>query len=128
MRDVAERTSVHERRSALQRLHEIRPDGVREEQRHRARSLELTGAYRAARLPPRRAHDDARETILEVFIARRERHDRHDLARGDDDELLLARDTVAFAQPDDDLAQCAVVHVDRAMPGDLFGVDTQLIA
>ena len=37
VRDVAERTGVHDRRAALERLHEIRSDRVLEQHRHRAR-------------------------------------------------------------------------------------------
>ncbi len=41
VRDVAERTGVHERGAALERLHEVRPDRVLEQQRHRAGRAEL---------------------------------------------------------------------------------------
>src|SRR5438034_14647 len=44
MRDIAERPAVHERRAALERLHQIWIDGVLEQQRHRALCLEIAGA------------------------------------------------------------------------------------
>ena len=46
VRDVAERPGVHEGRSALERLHEIRANRVLEQQRHRAGGAQLAGSHR----------------------------------------------------------------------------------
>ena len=64
------------------------------------------------------------EALLEVLVVLRQREDGHDLARGGDVEAVFARRAVRFAaEADDDVAQEAIVHVERAAPGDLARVD-----
>ena len=64
--------------------------------------------------------DDAREPRLEIGVAGGEREDGHDLAGGGDVEALLAEHAVCLAaHADDAAAEEAVVHVERATPGDL---------
>jgi hypothetical protein len=46
MGDVAEGASMHERRSAFERLYEIRTNGVLEEQRHGSRRAKLACSHR----------------------------------------------------------------------------------
>ena len=129
MRDVAERSGVNERRPALERLHEVWPDRVGEQQRHGALRLELAGQHRPSHRTGRRPDDDARQPVLEILVARGQRDDRHDLAGRNDDELLLARDAILrAAQTHDHLAERAVVHVDRAVPGDAPRLDVQRVA
>ena len=54
---------------------------------------------------------------------------RHDLGRGGDVEAGLARVAVGgAAERDDEVAQRAVVHVDRAPPADRQRVDAELVA
>ena len=58
-----------------------------------------------------------------------EREDGHDLRRRRDHEPGLARGpVVAAAEAGRDLAQRAIVHVHRARPQDLLGIDPQLVA
>ena len=115
VRDVAERARVNKCGSALEGLDEIGADRVLEKQRHRARRAELAGSHGTTRGAGRRANDDSREPFLQVLRTVGQRDDRHHLARGNDDEMLLARNAVAdAAEPDDAVAQCAIVHVDRA--------------
>src|SRR5882672_4726944 len=65
----------------------------------------------------------------EVLQPGGEREDRHDLRARDDDEPLLARRTAVHpTQSDDDVAQRAVVHVDRARPADAADVDAERVA
>ncbi len=73
--------------------------------------------------------DDVAETLLQILERGGEAEDRHDL-RGDHDvEAVLARIAVArSAEAHGDVAQCAVVHVDHALPGDAPHVDAELVA
>ena len=48
MRDIGERPAVHERRGALQRLHQVGLHGVLQQHRHRAVSLQVGGGDTAA--------------------------------------------------------------------------------
>jgi len=51
------------------------------------------------------------------------------ISEPDDDEPLLARRTAVHpAQSDDDVAQRAVVNVDRARPADTADVDAERVA
>ena len=127
MGDVAERSAVHQRRPALERLHQVREDGVLEQQRHGAGGLEVA---RPDRLPVAgHAHDDAGAAGLEIGQVLRQAEDRHDLAAGDDHPALLARRAaVEAAQPDHRRAERPIVHVDGARPGHPAGVDAEGVA
>ena len=119
VRDVAERAGVHERGTSFERLHEVRADGILQQHRHRARRIEVARAHRRLVLAGGGSDDDAAEPLFEIGTARRERDDRHDLARRNDDPMLFAHDAVrGAAEPDHRMAQRAIVHVDRARPGD----------
>ena len=73
--------------------------------------------------------DDAGEAGLEVLAARRERDDRHHLARGDDHPSLLAHDAVRDAtESDHRIAKRPVVHVDGARPGDAARIGVERVA
>ena len=82
------------------------------------------------RLPVARvADDDVAETLLEVMQVGCEAEDRHDLGGDHDVEARLARVAVAgSAQPDHDVAQCAVAHVQHAAPRDPSHVDAERVA
>ena len=125
--DVAERPGVHQCRPAFERLHQVRQDGVLEQQRHGARGLELARGYR---LPVAgEADDDPADPGLEVGEIAREREDGHDLAAGHDDEPVFAhRSRVDAAETDDDGAERPVVHVDRPRPGDAARIDVERVA
>ena len=127
VRDVAERTAVHQRGPALECLHQVRIDRVLEQQRHRTLSLQVAGAH--GRLVAAQSNDDPREPHFEILESRRQRENRHDLRAGDDDETLFARRAATQpAQTHDDVAQRAVVHVDGARPRDAADVQTRRIA
>ena len=125
--DVAEGAGVHERGPALEGLHQVRQDGVLEEQRHGAGGLELA---RGDGLPvPGEADDDPADARFEIGQVARERQDSHDLASRDDDEPVLAhRPGVDAAEADDDGTKRPVVHVHRARPRDSAGIEAECIA
>jgi hypothetical protein len=127
VRDVREGAAVDERRIVLERLHEVRFQGVLQQHRHRAVGLEVAGAH--GRLVTGVAHHDVAETLAEILQRRGEAEDRHHLGRHDDVEAVLARESVRrAAQGHDGVAQCPVVHVEHALPRDAADVDAQFVA
>ena len=69
------------------------------------------------------ADDYAREPRLEVGDVAREAEHGHDLARNGNLEAVLAGHALhPAAEAVDDVAQLAVVHVHRALPGNLLRV------
>src|SRR5581483_1745573 len=72
---------------------------------------------------------DAGQARLQVGQVFGEAEHGHDLRGGRDVEAGLARHAFGgAAQPDDDVAQRAVVDVQAAAPGDAAGVDAQGVA
>ena len=122
--DVGERAGMDERGVALERLHEVRLDGVLEEHRHGAAGADVVGRQRLARLAV--AEGDAAEALAQVLERRGEAEDGHDLAGDGDVVAGLARDAVELAaEAVDDLAHGAVVEVDAAAPRDGQRVDVR---
>ena len=68
VRDVAERPGVHERRLALERLHEVRLDRVLHDDGHRAAGLEHVGRDGLAVVG--RGDDDAAEPAAQILRGR----------------------------------------------------------
>jgi hypothetical protein len=119
---------VHQARLALERLDQVRLDRVLEQDRHRAGGAEVLGRDRLAAVERARDRDPA-EPLAQVVEVLRDREDRHHLGGGGDVEARLARVAVgAPAHADRDLAQRAVVHVQRAPPADAQLVDLVLVA
>ena len=127
MRDVRERPAVHERRLALERLHEVRLERVLEQHGHRPCTADLLGGHGLARAVVR--DRDRAEPLAQIGQVRGEREDRHDLRGRGDVEAGLAREPVRrAAQARHDAPQPAVVHVERAAPADRVHVDVELVA
>src|SRR6185295_5469608 len=73
-------------------------------------------------------HDPA-EPGAQVDQGSGQRQGRHDLGgRGDVEAGLPGHPVRPAAQPDDDVAQRAVVDVEHPPPGDVVRVDTELVA
>ncbi|CAB4852479.1 unannotated protein [freshwater metagenome] len=125
--DVAERASVHDDRSVLQRLQQVRLQGLAHDDGHRASTLELLGSDGfAGRVV---ADDDATHTSAQVVHRVGEREDGHHLTGGSDVEPGLAGDAVHLrAEADDDVAQCPVVDVEHSPPGDVVQVEIERVA
>src|SRR6516225_2573735 len=122
MGDVAEGPAMDEGGIVLERLNEVRGDGVFEECRHRSRRLYIGGAHRftLARLPD----NDIAETLPKVLRVRRQTEDRHYLRGRNNVEPVLPRKAVGNpAEGGDDRAQGSVIHVDRAAPADPARID-----
>ena len=124
VRDVRERAAVDERRLTLQRLHEVRLDRVLEQHGHRAGRLQLLGGDRLAFVGV--ADRDRAEARAQVLQVGRDGRDRHHLRRGGDVEPVWRVKAVCLAaEPDDDVAQGAVVDVHAAAPADRQRVDAE---
>jgi hypothetical protein len=124
VRDVAEGTRVDHDRLALERLDEVRLERVLHDHRHRARDLELLGGHGLA-VVGRGDHDPAQASAQVGEVGGEGEHG-HDLGRGDDDELVLARDPVQLAaQADHGVPELARVDVEGPRPGDRLRVDPQ---
>ena len=127
MGDVGERAAMDEGGIALQGLHEIGRERVLEQHGHGAGGLEVGGEHRLAVAVV--ARDHLAQALLEVLEAGGEAEHGHHLGGHGDVEAVLAREAVGdAAERGDDLAQRAVVHVDRAAPGDPALVDAQRVA
>ena len=125
--DVRERPAMDERRRMLDRLHEIRSQCIAQQRSHRPGRAEVVDGHSLLRTGAR--DDDPAQALLEVLERGRQAEDRHDLARDDDVEGVLARDpTVVAAEPDRDLPQGTVVEIDDAPDRDAPRVDVELVA
>ncbi len=90
MRDVGERSAVHQRQRSFQRLHQVRLDRIPQQRRHRAVGLQLARRYRLLRHVV--AHDDVAQTLLQVREISRQAEYCHHFRRHHDVEAILARE------------------------------------
>jgi hypothetical protein len=127
VRDIGKRSAVNDGRVVLQRLHQVRLDGVLQQRRHRAVSLQIGGADRF--LVAGVADDDPGQPLLQVAPRGGQAEDGHDLGRHDDVETILAWKPVGRAtECDHRRAQRPVVHVDDAAPHDAPQIKPQRVA
>ena len=127
MRDVGERAAVHERRRALERLHQVGLERVLQQRAHRALGMQIVRGDGFVVVGV--ADDDAPQALLEIGDGGCQAEDGHDLGRHRDVEAVLARHAVRLAaQAVDDVAQLAIVHVDDTLPGNLAHVDAEFVA
>ena len=125
MGDVGEGPTVNDGRRVLERLYQVGHEGVFEQHGHGARDLDVLGRDFAS--PQRRAHDDAIETGLQVFQIGGQTEDGHDLGGNGDVEARAPLHPFA-ALADGYVPESPVVEIDHAGPGDVVGVDVQLVA
>ena len=127
VRDVGKRPAMHERRRALERLHEVGLERVAQQCCHRAHGLEV--ARRDGPAVIRVAHDDAAQPRLQIGHGLCQAEYGHDLTGGRDVKAVLVRHAVGpAAEPADDAAQLPVVHVHAAPPRDAPRVDAEGVA
>jgi hypothetical protein len=106
---------------------QVRLDRFTQDHRHRAGDLDVVGGDRGAVL--RVADHHASEAATEILQVGAQRQRRHHLRRGGDVEARLPRHPVEpGAESGDDVAQRAVVDVDRPSPGDLVRVEARRVA
>lgn len=127
MRDVRERTAVHEGGIVFQGLHQVGPQCIAQQHRHRAVRLQFAGTHRSAIMGV--ADDDVAQPLLEIPEVGRQADDGHDLGGRDDVEAVAARRLAAGAAHGiGDAAQCPVIHVHHALPGDVRRIDAERVA
>ena len=127
MRDVGKGAGVHKGRRALGGLDEIGPQCVVEQRQHGAGCTQIGGSDGQAGACC--ANHDCIETPAQVFAAGGQAKNRHDLRRGGDDESAGAIGRIAARiHAHHNVAQRAVVHVQRARPGDGGRIDVERIA
>ena len=127
LRDVGERPAMHKGGRAFERLHQVRMNGVAEQHLHGAHRLDLRRPHRLALVGEGDHH--LAQPFAQVAIIPRQAEDRHHFGRRRDVEPVAARHAVFdAAQPDDDVAQGAVVQVNHPAQDNLPGIDAQLVA
>ena len=127
MGDIGKGTAVHDRRGALERLHQIGLDGVLEQRGHGAVRLQILGVDRLAGVIV--GDKDIAQAALQIVDVGSQAEDRHDLGRDGDDKVILTRYAVDLAaQADDDIAQRAVVHIQTALDENAALVDAECVA
>ncbi len=127
MCDIGEGSAMHERGRAFERLNEIGLERVLEQRGHRAFGLEVASGDR--RSVARVADDHPAEPRFEIVEVGGEAEGRHHFRGHGDVETVLARISVfRAAEADDDLAQGAIVHVERALPRDAARVEAERVA
>lgn len=127
MRDVGEGAAVHDGRGVVDGLHQVGLDGVLQQQGHGTGGLQLFGGDGVEVAVV--GGDHAGQAGLQVVHAGGETQDGHHLAGHGDVEAALAGHAVGtLAQPDDDVAQGAVVHVEHPTQFHALGVDAQGVA
>ncbi len=110
----------------FQGLDQVRFDGILHEHRHGAFAAELMDVDGVA--VQIRTDDDPAEAAFQVLQIRGKAQDGHDFRSHRDHEAVFPREAAGLAaQSHNDVAQGAVVHVHDAAPGDLAGIDAQLI-
>ncbi len=127
MGDVCERAAVDKRWGSGHGLHQVGLQRVLEQHRHGALGPEVPHGDRVFVVGVPDGHPG--QAGLQVLQSGGQAEDRHHL-RGDGDvEAGLARHAFGrSAQPNDDVAQRAVVHVDDALEGDAPRVYAQSVA
>ena len=127
MGDVREGAAVDEGRSAFEGLDEVRFQSVLQEGCAGALCFDVSD--RDGLAVEGVGDDDAGQSLFEVSDVGSKAEDCHDLGRDGDVEAVLTRDTLhAAAEAVDDISELTVVHVDRALPGDLLDVDAKRVA
>ena len=125
--DVGEGAAVDEGRGALQGLDQVGLQSVLQQGGHGALGLQVMGGDGLAVIGV--GHDHPAQLLLQVGDAGGQAQHGHDLAGHGDLKAVLTGHALGLAsQAVHDVAQLAVVHVHRALPGDLLDIDAQGIA
>ena len=127
MGNVGKGAAVHEAGRALQGLHEVGLDGVRQQGGHGAVGLEVARVDRLTGVCI--GDQDIAQTLFEVCQVVRQAQDGHDLGGDRNHEVVLARHAVRLtAKADGDVAQGAVIHVQDTGEQDAARINTKGIA
>ena len=127
MRDIGEGSAVNERRRADERLHEVGTQGILEQRGCRALCVDI--ACGDGLIIVAAGDDNAGDTRLQISDGGSQTERRHDFAGGRDIKAILARRAVRLsAEPVDEVAELAVVHIHAAFPCNAARVDVHRVA
>ena len=125
--DVGEGPTVDEGGRALERLDQVRLDGILQQSRHGTGGADVPRRDGLAVVGVGQHHPG--EPGLQIHQVHGEAEDRHDLGGHRDVESALARDPLGTAaQADDHLAQGTLVQVHHAAEHHAAGIDVQFVA
>ena len=111
----------------FQGLQQVRLQRFAHDDRHRSGTLQLLGGYRITRLGV--ADNNATHARPHVLDRIGQRQDGHHFGCGGDVEAGLTSDAVGLStQPDNDVAQAAIVDIQHPSPGDVVDVQAQFVA
>ena len=131
VRDVRERSAVYDGRYMLQCLYQVRFQGVFQKGGHSAFRMEVMCGNRflLGNFSIGVSYDDAAQSCLQVVDIACQTQNCHDLGcYGDVVAVLTGHSVCSSAEAVHYVSQLAVVHIHTSSPGDLSGVDVQLIA
>ena len=104
-------------RIVFQGLHQVGCDRILEQHRHRPRGVDRVRGDRL--MLTRVADDDLAQALLQILEIFRQAENRHDFGSHGDIESVFTREAVSGpAEGVGDTAQCTVVHIHHAAPGD----------
>ena len=118
---------MHQRGGAFNRLHQIGRESIAQQRGHGAIGLQIS----CGDLPPitRLPHHHAAQPLLQIRQITREAEHRHDFGSNGDVKPIFARETIGnTAQGRIDAAQRAIIHVNRAAPGNAARIQAKFIA
>ena len=95
VRDIGERTAVHQTGRALERLNQVGLDGILHQCRHGALCMQVAGVDRLAGVAV--CHQNITETLFQVVQISSQTQDSHNLGCYGDHEVVLARHAVHLA-------------------------------
>ena len=127
MRNVGKRAAVDQHRGVFEGLHEVRLDRFLHDHGRGPVNMEVLDGNRLAFICV--GHDAAADPFLEILQIVRQAEDGHDFGGNGNDKVVFPLHAVGpLLLTDCDIPQGAVVHIQAALPDDLFRVDVQRVA
>ncbi len=123
MRDVTERPGMNKCRSSLQGLHEIRQQGILQQDGHGAGAAKFLSTDHLSALS--QADQNSPEALAKICMVGRQGQHRHDFRRLRNHKL--PRPPPGFLSQEN-VAKRAVTHPKRAWPSDPFRIDLERIS
>ncbi len=125
--DIGERTAMYQGRNTFQALHQVGVDGVAQQGQNRAADLQLLHKNRLAAIAE--SDQGVFESVAKIVQPGCQAEHRHDFRSSGDVEAPFPRNPLELAaQPQDDMPQAAVIHIEDSPPEYPAGIDVQLVA
>ena len=127
MRNICERSAVHDCWSVLERLYQVGSKSILEKHGHRTICIEI--ACQHWLLFASVGNHDISEATLEILKRCCEAENRHHLGGHHDVETIFSWISVSWpAEGDHDVAERTVVHINHTLPGDSANINVESIA